>query len=315
MVDEKSKSAKNHLLLWCGFGSGLIQSVIFNPWDRALYLSVKNDRNFLHALNFEKPMTGVFQTAIHRAISSGLYFPLEDIFSSQISKSFEKEKNTSPSVRALFSGMLAGAVNGFILNPASRIKYYYWGKVDCGRESFFDTAFEMYRKAGFRPFFIGATATITRDIVFGGTYAVLKALLKTWRESDCPLLPDAADHDVAVSQSTSKQRQEQRQVSANMESFLINMTSASIATIFSSPLNYVRNVNYSSDPSQGAAAGGANRLLPILRALYAESMTKQGWLQRLRFLQRRLRVAVGMGVGSQLYNSCTIFWAHRNTED
>ena len=28
-------------LLSCGFLSGIIQAVIFNPWDRALYLSIK----------------------------------------------------------------------------------------------------------------------------------------------------------------------------------------------------------------------------------------------------------------------------------
>jgi len=65
---------------FCGFASGLVQAGLFNPWDRALYLSVKFERKFLHPLNFVEPWKGVLQTLIQRAISAGFYFPLEDIF-------------------------------------------------------------------------------------------------------------------------------------------------------------------------------------------------------------------------------------------
>ena len=67
-------------LLSCGLISGLIQAAVFNPWDRALYLSVKENRNFLNSYNFHDPFAGVLQTITQRTISNGLYFPLEDIF-------------------------------------------------------------------------------------------------------------------------------------------------------------------------------------------------------------------------------------------
>ena len=38
---SKSNSKGALDLLSCGFLSGIIQAVIFNPWDRALYLSIK----------------------------------------------------------------------------------------------------------------------------------------------------------------------------------------------------------------------------------------------------------------------------------
>lgn len=38
---SKSKSHDMIDLLSCGFVSGVLQAVIFNPWDRALYLSIK----------------------------------------------------------------------------------------------------------------------------------------------------------------------------------------------------------------------------------------------------------------------------------
>jgi hypothetical protein len=38
-----------------GTGVGVLQSVLFNPWDRALYLSVKEKRPFLLRANFAHP--------------------------------------------------------------------------------------------------------------------------------------------------------------------------------------------------------------------------------------------------------------------
>ena len=38
-TSSNSKGALD--LLSCGFLSGIIQAIIFNPWDRALYLSIK----------------------------------------------------------------------------------------------------------------------------------------------------------------------------------------------------------------------------------------------------------------------------------
>ena len=108
-------------LLNCGFTAGLLQAAVFNPWDRALYLSVLTHRKFLHRENFREPMRGVLQTIVQKAISGGLYFPLEEIFSSYIREYLDtnyKSKYTS----IFLGGMLAGAVNGILLNPFSRIK-------------------------------------------------------------------------------------------------------------------------------------------------------------------------------------------------
>lgn len=47
MCNEEKRIAglKGNLdLLTCGFLSGVVQAIMFNPWDRALYLSVKVSR-------------------------------------------------------------------------------------------------------------------------------------------------------------------------------------------------------------------------------------------------------------------------------
>ena len=146
---------------------------IFNPWDRALYLSVSNNRPFLHRLNFVSPMHGVFQTIFQRGISAGLYFPLEEIFISYLKESFQSPKSTPGSNETwllLCAGLMAGAGNGFIMNPISSIKYHYWATsggevynssvkrngtspVQMKTDTFFTVAADMLRRGGLRPFF------------------------------------------------------------------------------------------------------------------------------------------------------------------
>jgi hypothetical protein len=64
----------------CGIAAGVIQAGIFNPYDRALYLSVKDHRPFLRIENWKSPYSGFFQSIGSRALSGGLYFPLEHLF-------------------------------------------------------------------------------------------------------------------------------------------------------------------------------------------------------------------------------------------
>jgi len=106
----------NFDLLSCGLVSGVLQSIIFNPWDKALYLSIKLERPFLDMRNFEHPMKGMTQTLAQRAVSSGLYFPLEDIFRTQLNHHLG-QYNGHRSVHNFLSGTLAGLFNGLIMNP------------------------------------------------------------------------------------------------------------------------------------------------------------------------------------------------------
>ena len=121
-ITSSSITTKISKLLSCGLLSGLIQAATFNPWDRALYLSVKENRNFLNPLNFIDPFAGVLQTIIQRTISSGLYFPLEEIFIKILKDNYSNI--LSPYWITLNAGNIAGAINGIIMNPVSSIKYH-----------------------------------------------------------------------------------------------------------------------------------------------------------------------------------------------
>lgn len=121
--DERSKAPlapkKNAMhLMNCGFTSGLFQAFIFNPWDRALYLSVKDERPFLRWENFRNPMSGVFQTVLQRAISAGLYFPIEELSV----EALESLTGVYNSAVVFTAGTIAGVANGIIMNPFTRVK-------------------------------------------------------------------------------------------------------------------------------------------------------------------------------------------------
>jgi hypothetical protein len=171
------KSLQSLELLSCGVISGFLQAGLFNPWDRALYLSVKENRPFLSLINFEHPRAGVMHTIAQRAIRTGLYFPLEEMYAYKLVEGFGNSDGRRPWI-ALASGLLAGSTNGLIMNPISSVKYHYWGAETLlmeGKEAnFWSTAKDMLAKGGVRIFFVGSMATISRDLVFGGAYALLR---------------------------------------------------------------------------------------------------------------------------------------------
>jgi hypothetical protein len=153
----------------CGLIGGITQAGMFNPWDRALYLSVKHSRPFLSLSNFSRPYQGFWQAIVQvclcgvfdvcddmrwdgmgwdgmrvwnflfvlvacqefsyqptksttqnkpqRTLSTGLYFPLEDLFMQPCYETFDNKF-----LAAWMAGTLAGALNGVALNPASAIK-------------------------------------------------------------------------------------------------------------------------------------------------------------------------------------------------
>jgi len=149
-----------------GFTSGLLVSAGFNPWDRALYLSVKDRRPFLHRENWLYPFQGVRQTLFARAISSGLYFPLEQLFLDRLQSM--PGLSLGWSTTTMLAGQGAGAMNGILLHPLAVVKYKTWGHLD-EKRSFLSTARAMF-SVGPRTFFRALPTTILRDTVFGTTF-------------------------------------------------------------------------------------------------------------------------------------------------
>jgi hypothetical protein len=177
------------------------------------------------------------------------------------------------------AGIATGAVSAIIINPLSTIRYKTWGReVNVGmvRE-----AVGMVRKSGsFRPFFNGLAPTLARDVVFGGLYTWLRLQIQWWGD-----LPPNKQWEA-------------------------NLIAAGLATVVSGPFNYVRNVQYATR-SKDMADG----TLQVLRSLARKVSDRPTSLQKLHYLQNRLRigwgtirVALGVTFGHSVYD-----WLHDNT--
>lgn len=276
----------------CGLSAGVIQAGLFNPFDRALYLSVSNTRPFLCHANFRNPYIGFMQSVGHRALSGGLYFPLENLFcqwlllpsSADVAVGVDQEQYPSttennlsffqkhPAFANFVAGTLAGTSQALICNPISALKYKSWSR-DVNRGLVVE-AIEMFQKGGIRPFCNGLIPTVLRDLVFGGTYTFLRLEI----------------------QYRLQLRQDQQ--------WGANMISAAFATVVSGPFNLARNVQYATR-SRKIADG----VLPILQDLITETSTRPTLWSKYVYVQSRLRigwgtvrVAVGMSFGQVLYD-------------
>ena len=290
--------------LIAGAMSGLVQSLLFNPWDRALYLSVKNDHRFLAPANWRTPFAGCTQSLTHRAFSSGMYWPLVDTFlpvatrlTSPGGSQPEGEGEGRPRLAALLAGNAAGAVNGLALNWLSAAKYRMWGQHE--PLTFAPTVRAMWREGGCRPFLVGIVPTVLRDAVFGGAFMVVRtALAAHVREYEHkhghgrrPRSGGGAEAKTRVEAAES----------SRTTSVAISLVSGSVATLASAPFNFARNMQYATPPSQCAEPTVA-----LVATLFRQACAERS---PARFLQRRLRVgwgtmrvAVGMAAGFELYS-------------
>ena len=176
--------------------------------------------------------------------------------------------------------MVAGSIGGILTNSISAIKYHTWGQ---GKASFRSSTREMWALGGFKPFLKGTTATVTRDMVFGSTYEMLRSFMKT----------------------TAKKSGNNNDTNPYYLEFIYNASAAGIATIASSPFNYVRNMQYATPPNLNPSS-----MYDTLVKVWNESKNPQKpFLSRLGFFQQQFRigwgtarVAVGMAVGQKLFD-------------
>jgi hypothetical protein len=125
----------------------------------------------------------------------------------------------------------------------------------------------MFKRGGVRVFVVGTGATVNRDLVFGGVYALMR-------------------HELLTSAKNDGDRKNNKKKTP--PGFLVNLISACIATVASSPWNYVRNVHYATEKGQSPLPSWA-----IVRGLWDDAMREGSLFERVRFLQTRLRIGWG----------------------
>lgn len=144
----------------------------------------------------------------------------------------------------------------------------------------------MYRRGGFLRFFVGSGATVSRDLLFGGVFAYFRHHF----------------HSIHCINTGS-----QFDFSTKTLEFLVNMLSASIATILSSPLNYIRNIHYATPPDSAPQTART-----IINDLIASASREPTALEQFLYVQSRLRigwgtarVGCGMAFSASLYKLCS----------
>jgi hypothetical protein len=199
------------------------------------------------------------------------------------------------------AGLIAGAANGSVLNGISAVKYHSWNSsVRVGNGKGFtepgpiESCRVMWAKGGVRPFLNGIAPTVVRDMVFGGTFAVARSSLHTAFEQW------GKDEENSSGLSSGEQQQQQQQ--PPRFSFALTMTAAAMATVFSSPFNYARNMKFATEAGQ--VSPGTYQSIAQLVASSKAAESPWRFLQlRLRIGWGALRVAVGMATGSWLYEN------------
>lgn len=187
----------------CGTLGGIINTVLFNPYDKALYISVRNKVPFFTKENWKNPYQGVSQAIFHRIISYGFYYPIMDIYGKNLH--FIENKTH----RSVLASAATGCTIGIITTPLSAIKMTNWNTIH--NKKILYLACDMYKSAGIYAFMRNIKTTLARDVVFGGIYGYLSL--------NCN----------------------------ENKNFMIDTCYACVATVFSSPLNYVRNIIYQSE--------------------------------------------------------------------
>lgn len=263
----------NYISFLSGLFAGVAQAGLFNPFDRALYLSVKNNVNFLSKENFVNPYSGFFQSVGHRAASGGLYYPLEQFFLTTMAPSLNESENHNLAAYNFLAGTAAGSANAVLVNPMSAVKYKTWGR-ECPRP-FLTEAADMLQKGGIRPFYNGMIPTILRDLVFGGCYTFLRF-----------------------------EFQYRFQLSNSDYQWAANFVAAALATIASGPFNLARNVQYAT-----RSRHVADPVIRVFYDFYKEISDQQTTFEKCKHVQNRLRigwgtarVALGMSFGHFVYD-------------
>lgn len=145
--------------LFHGSIGGITNTIVFNPYDRAMYLSVKNKTKFFIKPNWNRPYHGLSEALFHRTLSYGLYFPFIDMFDKYIDNK-------------IVSGVCAGMTTSIMTSPFASIKLYNWNTHNT-KTSLVKLSQVLYSKYGTYAFTRGVGICLKRDIVFSIVFGSL----------------------------------------------------------------------------------------------------------------------------------------------
>eukprot|EP01083_Nonionella_stella_P171181 584163_1 len=185
----------------------------------------------------------------------------------------ENTLRTNEAQHLFLECLQAGAVASVWLNPMSVIRFQCW----LNHTSFQKEVSNLWHGRGIKNFHKGLTATLLRDVVFGGVFA----FLRHWNAFG---YMDHTDY---------KYKQE----------FMWNAMAALVATTASSPFNYIRNMQFATPFNEKPLL-----ISELLRDIINGYKGCIGLKQKFEYIQIRfkfgwgtLRVGLSLALGSQIY--------------
>lgn len=259
--------------------SGITTGALMSPWDKALYLAMSHHRPIFNKANWLHPFQGTGQLIFQRSFQGGIYY----FFQGELNDYLIPHLKTHFALSAVSSdalvGSIAGCMNGAVTHPLTVLRYTRWG--NGSHAGFLGTAKVLRYEYGYSVFARSIGLTVTRDILFGGIYEVIRGYLG--RDSK-----NAYVH------------------------FISNAGAAGVATLFTAPFNFVRNKKLSTQ--LGLEPDTTRKILMQLRSDALKQSSSK--VQQFRYIQDRfklgpsmLRVAFCMGLGQ-----CTFDYVKRGIQ-
>ncbi|ETN97115.1 hypothetical protein RFI_40416 [Reticulomyxa filosa] len=182
-----------------------------------------------------------------------------------------------------------------MMNPVAALKYTRWN--DRRSKSLIKEIKSMYNEGGIQQFRKGMFATMMRDVIFGSVFATMRHHQRDKHK----LHPQ--DYDKEKEKDTTENWFEKNR------RVWIDMNSAFVATMLSSPYNYIRNMQYAVPRDHD---GRLPTSLTIFKNFFFEGLKQQGrlapvryWIFQLRIGWGTARVAVGMALTSLCWEVTT----------
>lgn len=159
-----------------GITTGLITSLIFNPFDKIIYLQIINKSNFFNKKlwfpynSYTKNIIYLFHGSnlalTNKIISSGIYFTLLDYLMCISKKLSHNEKTQN-----ICTSIILGITTGTLTNPLNIVKYYSWTQND---NNIRYNIIKIYEKKYVNGFMYGLNFIILRDTIFNYFYITYK---------------------------------------------------------------------------------------------------------------------------------------------
>jgi hypothetical protein len=260
-----------------GFIAGTFCAGAFHPIDRALYLSISEERPFFSRLNFIHPYHGLTQTLLQRAVIGSSYYIVQAKMNAFITANLPVNDFAQ---RGLI-GLSAGASYGLMTNAAAMVRAHMWGN---SSRTFVRSFKEIVSSQGWQALGRGQKASLARDISHGSTYEILRHQFH--KTSNAYLAPQFyAEHQNSIH-------------------FFNNCFAACIGTILASPFNYARAKQFATPAKETPVS-----VSHILQGVLKEASGYRSTTARLLFFQQKLRIgigtgrsALGMAVGQEIFD-------------